>query len=357
MHDWSGEYSSQSLHSSLIELGCYPSFSNLIESQINFYEWWEHSKSNYIIRKSKDYPFLIESIKDNVRLIASDNEACASFYQFMYGNTIEIKKDLFEFFVEKRLEVGIPKTKYPQQKITINKIGLKGGMKKGIREGFNLKLSHYVDAARLLNSFDNIKKRSAIYLSPFNIFLTPKPLRKNKGYLHYMNKTKVYDIGEEEIIKHQLHALLIKDILLTKNGKLAYKLYCKMCELDFESQINYINSSSYNDILIEFKKPSEKINNKKNPVNLSSVNLIEISKTRFYVDERIFKELQKHPTKGLKITVNPIKGKHPKGYYILSNKQAVDFIRSKRNSKNWDNNRNFHQDGVPRELSSHFQYL
>ena len=82
-----------------------------------------------------------------------------------------------------------------------------------------------------------------------------------------------------------------------------------------------------------------------------------ISKTRFYVDERIFEELKKHPTKGLKVTVNPIKGKPPKGYYILSNKQAVDFIKSKRNSNNWDNNRNFHQDGIPREHSSYFQHL
>ena len=37
-----------------------------------------------------------------------------------------------------------------------------------------------------------------------------------------MNKTKVYDIGEEEIIKHQLHALLIKDILLTQFSKNNY---------------------------------------------------------------------------------------------------------------------------------------
>ena len=133
MYDWSGKYSPQSLHKSLIKSGCYPPLSNLIESQINFYNWWKNSKNNYIIRKSKEYPFLVESNKDNIRFIASDNEACASFYQFIFNNIIEIEKDLFEFFFDKKLEVGIPKAKYPQQKITINKFGFKGGMKEGIR--------------------------------------------------------------------------------------------------------------------------------------------------------------------------------------------------------------------------------
>ena len=250
MYDWSGKYTPQNFHLTLKKLGCYPSIPNLIESQINFYKWWENSKDNYIIRKNKDYPFLIESVTNNVRCIGSDNEACASFYQFIYDKPILIKNDLLGFFRKNQLEVGIPKSKYPQQKITINKLGLKGSMSRGIRQDFDLKLSHYVDAAKMLTPLDNIKKRAAIYLSPFNIFLTPNP----KKFIHYINGKNIGDLGENNIIKEHLHSHLIKDILAIENGIDAYNLYCNMCEINFDEQFEKIFSIKEGTILLEFEK-------------------------------------------------------------------------------------------------------
>ena len=250
MNDWSGIYIPRSLHLTLNKLGCYPSIPNLIESQINFYKWWEKSRDNFIIRKNKDYPFLIESVKNNVRFIASDNEACASFYQFIYDKPIVIKKDLFGFFKQNQLKVGIPKSEYPQQKITINKLGLKNGMSRGIRQDFDLKLSHYLDAAKMLTHSDNIKKRAAIYLSPFNIFLTPNP----RKFQHYLNGKNIYDVGENNMIKEHLHSHLIKDVLAIENGRHAYKLYCNMCEINFDKQIEKIFSIKEGTVLLEFEK-------------------------------------------------------------------------------------------------------
>ena len=98
------------------------------------------------------------------------------------------------------------------------------------------------------------------------------------------------------------------------------------------------------------------LRSKKNILSIHSDSIV-VKRTRFYVDEDIFNELKKNPKKGLKLIISPIKGKHPKGYYILTNKQAINFINSKRIAYNWIKNRNFHQDGIPKQLTSYFHYL
>lgn len=81
---------------------------------------------------------------------------------------------------------------------------------------------------------------------------------------------------------------------------------------------------------------------------------VRIEKPRFYVDEKIYKEIIKTGC-ALEIAVNPITGKHPRGIYSIPNNVAVAFIKSKRDQFNWINNKDFHQDGIPTDLKAYFK--
>ena len=48
------------------------------------------------------------------------------------------------------------------------------------------------------------------------------------------------------------------------------------------------------------------------------------------MDEVLYKELLRRPECDLIININPVKGKHPKGQYVIPNKIAIEFINSKR---------------------------
>ena len=188
-------------------------------------------------------------------------------------------------------------------------------------------------------------------IHPLNSFLVPK--RKHIVY-------NGINIGEEPSL-----------IMLVRN-KLLKQFPKEMKELDLismESQFNYSNKK-IKDIYWEtneIKKIGEekkiKLKSKKNYTllknNILNINsdYIIVKRTRFYVDEDIFNRLKKNPKKNFKLIISPIKGKHPIGYYLLTNKQAIDFINSKRIAYNWIKNRNFHQDGIPKQLTGYFQYL
>tara|TARA_B100000035_G_C20667588_1_gene408168 strand:- start:210 stop:407 length:198 start_codon:yes stop_codon:yes gene_type:complete len=64
--------------------------------------------------------------------------------------------------------------------------------------------------------------------------------------------------------------------------------------------------------------------------------------------------LKKSSNSYFELIVNPNKGKHPKGIYLVPNSIILDFIESKMNSYNWEKNKNFHQDGVPKQLRGYF---
>tara|TARA_B100000575_G_scaffold276484_1_gene261963 strand:- start:600 stop:1280 length:681 start_codon:yes stop_codon:yes gene_type:complete len=188
-------------------------------------------------------------------------------------------------------------------------------------------------------------------IHPLNSFLVPK--RKHIVY-------NGVNIGEEPSL-----------IILVRN-KLLKQFPKEMKELDLitmESQFNY-SLKKIKDIYWEangIKKIDQEkkiiLRPKKNFSLLKHNNLninsdyIIVKRTRFYVDEDIFNELKKNPKKSFKLIISPIKGKHPKGYYLLTNKQAIDFINSKRIAYNWIKNGNFHQDGIPKQLTSHFKHL
>jgi len=332
--DWSGKYSIYEYHNKVKEY--YP-LRNIVNSQINFYKWWKNSNNNYIIRKNKDYPFLELREEKKINIIASDNEACASFYQFMYDKPISIKSDLYIFFRENKLEVGLPKSY--DQKVTIKKLGFNGSMNKGIRQDYNLKLSHYVDAGQNFGLNTTIKTKCAIYLSPLNIFLTPNP---RKGYKNV--NSSFNDVGEDHDLKDVFHSLLINDVFKLSNGREAYKNYCEMCDLDFDNQLKIIEDSKKNSFTtyINIEKSSEA---KSDNVH-----------TRFKVTESNYQFLKSNNDKDLIIEVNPKKGKHPRGTYEIPNIDALRFIDSKRSSFNWKKNKNFHQDAVPVDLRKFFTY-
>ena len=331
--DWSGKYSIYEYHNKVKEY--YP-LRNIVNSQINFYKWWKNSNNNYIIRKNKDYPFLELREENKTNIIASDNEACASFYQFMYYKPISIKSDLYSFFRENKLEVGIPKS--DDQKVTIKKLGFNGGMNKGIRQDYNLKLSHYEDAGQNFGLNTTIKTKCAIYLSPLNIFLTPNP---RKGYKNV--NSSFNDVGEDPDLKDVFHSLLINDVFKLNNGREAYKNYCEMCDLDFDNQLKIIEDSKKNSFTtyINIEKSSEAGHK---------------AHTRFKVTESNYQFLKSNNDKDLIIEVNPKKGKHPRGIYKIPNIDALRFIDSKRSSFNWEKNKNFHQDAVPVDLRKFFTY-
>ncbi len=76
--------------------------------------------------------------------------------------------------------------------------------------------------------------------------------------------------------------------------------------------------------------------------------------TRFYVTESDYQKLLLHPGESLRIDVSPNKGNHPRGYYLIPNNFAIDFIKEKRGTPNWDKHKNFKQDSIPSGLERFF---
>ena len=101
------------------------------------------------------------------------------------------------------------------------------------------------------------------------------------------------------------------------------------------------------------KKDNTKIN-ENTITETKETRIIEINKTRFFVNQKIYNELVRNPKYGLKINVIPKKGNHPKGYYLITNNVAIKFIEAKQGRYNWDNNSNFHQDSIPGLLRDYF---
>ena len=287
-------FTPETYHQYLKGQECYPPLENLISSQIDFYSWWKDSSTKFIIRHSKHHHKFKVVDDEGCTYFSSDNEACVSFYESIFKSPISIKDDLFQFFKENQLKVGIKVDK---------ELGFKTGMANGICRKNELKLSHYLDAANSLTTEDSIKKRSAIYLSPLNIFLTPNPNR----FEHFINGKSLYDLGEDNYIKEQLHSCLILDIISKEDGEIAYRQYCKMCELDFEEQMKKISSIKADSIQIEFKRKHKR----SDKTEIKQVNsLIEISSiktedvlTKGIVSKRNFILKKNYEGSGLNIQV------------------------------------------------------
>ena len=57
------------------------------------------------------------------------------------------------------------------------------------------------------------------------------------------------------------------------------------------------------------------------------------------------------------LKVTPNRGNHPKGEYIIPNRVIVSYIETKREAYNWQKNKTFHQDGIPRDLKYYFNEI
>lgn len=382
MSIWQGVYSPEEFYEKTISLKSYPSFKNLISMQLDFFEWWKNANTDFIIRGYKRYPRARIYKNNNERFLSSDNEACVSFYTYTYDKGgYNFQGDLFRFYKKQRLQVSFPVDKkklYDEESFISNakdenfKIGGATGIP--FRENHELKLSHYVDAADNLSTKTTAKKRCGIFLSPLNIILTPKTKRKFSGYIHTLKKEEQKigltrnDIGETRETLNILHSYLIRDIINQVDGEKAYRSYCEICDLDFKKQISLIKKNTSNTLnyKFEFIKPFKKEKEKKEKKLVRAFNknispninndFLSINSTRFYITQSIYEDLISHPKKSLKIIIVPKKGNHPKGYYLMSNTIAKEFIESKQGSNNWHNHQNFKQDVIPRDLAPYFKY-
>jgi hypothetical protein len=81
---------------------------------------------------------------------------------------------------------------------------------------------------------------------------------------------------------------------------------------------------------------------------------VEHSSTRFFVDEKIYRKLISNPQSNFILKVTPNKGRHPRGVYFIPNQVIVNYIEIKRAAYNWQKNKTYHQDGVPKDLKTYF---
>jgi hypothetical protein len=79
-------------------------------------------------------------------------------------------------------------------------------------------------------------------------------------------------------------------------------------------------------------------------------------RTRFYINEDMFKYFKKHPEEDFILNVIPNGGKHPKGVYNVPNGVIMTFFDEKMDTYNWEKNKTFHQDGVPKALKQYFTF-
>jgi hypothetical protein len=104
---------------------------------------------------------------------------------------------------------------------------------------------------------------------------------------------------------------------------------------------------------LSIRKPTKE---KPSP-ELPKTSEIIINKTRFFINQQIYNDLIRKPEYVLRINVNPKSGNHPRGFYLMNNNVAIEFINSKQGTHNWDINQNFHQDSIPVALKEYFTPL
>ena len=135
-----------------------------------------------------------------------------------------------------------------------------------------------------------------------------------------------------------------------------YHLYSQWYDEQWDHLLKWLRVIGYNYNKNQKFTSEEKLSNPKENINIKNSKSIIIGKTRFFVDEVLYKELLRRPECDLIININPVKGKHPKGQYVIPNKIAIEFINSKRGAYNWGKNKTFHQDGIPKLLAKYFKY-
>ena len=143
------------------------------------------------------------------------------------------------------------------------------GFIQGQNKGFpfrslcNLKLSHFHAAAENIDKDVSPFVRSAKFLSPLNIVLTPKRNRENSGFIHTivqgpLIKLVKNDLGETPEYMDLLHYMFITEVLKYNKGLEAYEKYCEMTDspLTYSSNDLFKVKLVLQNTVIRFTKPN-----------------------------------------------------------------------------------------------------
>lgn len=206
--------------------------------------------------------------------------------------------------------------------------------------------------------FDENKNPHFLFTSASNVVLIPKGL------------TKPTDKNESiKLCYYQRHIDLYGENFLHMSGfkqKLLPEWYNEInwidpiLPLDWKEKIDLLIKYREQHLRLKYEGiPSPKIpilsvKKEKEKDIIITIGDVEHSSTRFYVDEKIYQRLIRNSQSKFVLKVIPNKGRHPKGIYTIPNIVITKYIEMKRNSYNWQKNKTYHQDGIPRDLKSYF---
>jgi len=307
------------------------------------------------VRKSKSYNLRssVYSYKKK-KFTVTDNEPALWIFMESYNNKTS---SFTEYENQKSFPVAFALKKEERESNHLNNnlnIGKKTRENNFSKKG--LKHCHILDCSPRGKSLDQLSldQRMLRLLSPMNHFPFPSPKKFEMRE----------DFGENILFRKILIRTLLNEYYETNIQKGSFKRFLSICgsKIDFdlvedfhiEYKIKEIENRRNSDDLIPVSIPNHPILNKP---DVLKDDVLEITKTRFYVNEEIFKKLIIEKYQFFKLDVLPKKGKHPKGFYRIPLNIIADFIREKKsNSHNWKKNENFHQDGIPSALRSYFKY-
>lgn len=262
--NWEGEYTLFDFFEKTKNL--YPPTSNILKTQLNLFNYLATSPDKLIVRKFSSLTRGRVYTLDNKLVATSDNEGCCGFYQSLYDQYWK-EGDLFEFFIENNHNLSWKIDEDCSSNVAsvgASAYGLRGGGNPGrpFRSEYDFKLSHFLPAADKLPIETDIFIRTARFLSPLNIILTPKTKRKDTGYIHTIIHGKIKklennDIGETQHYLEILHVLQINHLInQDPSFKNVYIKYCQMCgikPLDFSNIEKIISESKAT--IVKFTKP------------------------------------------------------------------------------------------------------
>lgn len=335
-----------------------PKVENVIRLTDSLLDYLEDDNKTRYIRKLKNFNKRSSLYNfGNKKFTVTDNEPAL----WMYMECFEKKTlSFYEYELKKSFPIALALT--PEEKTSdlfkktfnINKKSReKGFSKKG------LKHCHIIDCSPKNYDLDDVTldQRMLRLLSPMNHFPFPS----------YKKFEMVKDYGEDISFRNILIKVLSNEYYESETHRDIFKNFLIKCGSNLQPITSEDFSIEYGtkDNLAQTNKTSSKSNSTSIPKQASIKNLeitnsdvFEITKTRFFINERIYRELLKSQSKFFKLNVLPNKGNHPKGFYLIPRNIIIAFIDSKRhNSYNWEKNGNFNQDSIPSTLKGYFTFL
>jgi len=208
--------------------------------------------------------------------------------------------------------------------------------------------------------FDENKNPYALFTSASNVALIPKGLTKPTDKLesiklcYYQRHIDLYGENfyhisglKRELVPEWYREIKWLEPILPPEWKHKVDLLLEYRERHLITKYGGTPRSTKQVVISKEKKP-EKVK-----IQLGD---LEHSSTRFFVDENIYQKLLTNPGSNFILYVTPKKGKHPKGVYSIPNQVIVKYIETKRTAHNWQKNKTYHQDGIPKDLKAYFSY-